>query len=142
MTSTIVPINIAVVYKFMCKLVFGWEHISHSYSTSIPKKLHENLSKFYKIGLPSEKEMAEFADTYNFVVTERNFTAHSTTGDDIIRCLPYMSETVRNIITYAFPVIFNCSIHDWESASEQKKSQRIYNCMLTLLSLPYSLDFY
>lgn len=141
MISTVMPINTAVMYKAMCKLLFGWKTGRHK-MTSIPDKIYNSRSEFYKIGLPSEEEMKEFADTYATVVGDRNTIAHSTTGDDIIRCLPYMDETVGKIVTYGSPIIFNCSIHDWESTSEENKSKRIYNCMQALLNLPYLLDFY
>ena len=104
----------------------------NSYPSSItaaPEMISRNLYRFDTVGLPGEDEMQVFADTCRsdiIISTSRCSVAHSVTGDDVIRCLPYMEDRVRMIVTCGFPEIFGCRIEDWEAASPMQKRKRIY----------------
>ena len=120
-----VPIVTAIMYKTMFKILTGQEKKKLDYNTIVSTEIHKKVLDLSSTGFLSEEEMVEFADTYVAVAPVSGIAGHSATGDDVIRFLPWMDESVRTIITYGFPVIFGCSIRDWDSASELQKQKQI-----------------
>ena len=133
MRSTVTPIITAIVYKTLFKILINKGPESFYNTSTAPQKILENTHKFKVIGFPSEDEVQLFADTYLDVITTKNIVAYSVIGDDVVRCLRFMNNEVKTVVTYGFSVIFDCSVANWKNASQQLKEKIIHNCKILFL---------
>ena len=134
MNTTVAPIVAAVVYKSMYKLLYP---VNSDTEFNDPyEHLTENILKrkesYGEVGLRSKSEMVQFSSSLPTVLNRRNRGAHSTRGDDVLRCRPWFSPIVKLIVIRGFSKLFRTYPEVWEHAKPELKAIVIYNSTASL----------
>ena len=141
MSSIVTPIVTTIMYETMFQPLIPKQTEEAYPPSTAPQKIIKEKDKFQICGLENTEEMLLFAKSWPEVTDTRNTIAHSATGDEVVDCLPYMSEDVRRIITRGFQKIFGCAVDEWSNATTEPKKEKDlqYKCKRETVLYSYPL---